>query len=220
MHSDVLMKVIKPEHCLLAFGIPVTEDDFLQRKHLKHGFAYRFSERYGETAVVEYQRQFLNELRRIEPRLKWLGLKVMHRIDQQRFYALMHQQAYDVIILFSHSAGDLEAIEFSDGFMSYQDVLESIPSSYGGFVDFSVCKLTPLAMELKWERLKTTTRYSINRALPFFWLGFYLNLFEHLEREDKTYLQAYNEVVAEYLRTLRKGRCHVRLRNFFQALFK
>lgn len=201
--SMISRKIIKPEDCVLAFGIPTTEKDFVEKqKQFDRGFSHIFAEKFGERALDEYIYQILNDLRTVEPVLTNLGLKVIHKLKLKEFGELFKHNKYDVIILFSHWENN--AVEFADGFADETGILGQIPEAFSGIVDFCVCNPRPLTINLRIERPNCLIRYSKNPAMPFFWLYFYLVLFKHLKQQDKTYLEAMEDVVHEFSKKVRR----------------
>lgn len=214
MTSIVSRKIIKPENCVLAFGIPTTESDFVENlKSFNKGFSQFFKDQYGERALKEYIRQILDDLRTIEPILTELGLQIIHKLSLKTFGELFQQSKYDVIILFSHWEYDL--IEFSGDLVGKSAVLDQIPTTFSGIIDFCICTSKSMGIDMRIERPNSLIRISKNEALPYFWLYFYLVLFKHLKQGNKSYIEALGDVVAEFSKKARRRKLYEKLRNIF-----
>jgi hypothetical protein len=197
-------KIIKPEKCILGFGIPTSREEFedkLDRTH--YGFSHLFRKYYGDEALDQYNIQFLDNFRMIKPFLIDLGLRIFPNLGLKDFQELFHSERYDVIILFSHTEEKTREIEFYDGFANSTLILESIPETFSGIIDLSTCPLPALVKAIRNERVNCIIRSnkSFSQPKPFFWLHFYKVLFSYMKQSKKTYLQAFHDVVREFSKT-------------------
>ncbi len=193
MKPNISERVIKPEHCVLAFGIPLLRDDFLKDlSNPNKNFARKFHgvwEKYYEEIVCDFEM--------IKPRLSELGLALCPELTFEKFGSLFHE-GFDVIILFSH--WEYDAIEFYDGFVNYKDIVEKVPESFDRVLDLTVCHPEQLVVALRRERPRCLIRSKTEKRklIPHYWLFFFLALFTHLKSCDLNYLQAVEDVIAGF----------------------
>jgi hypothetical protein len=214
-------KIVKPEDCVLCFGIPTTGDEFLRKLECSDsGFASLFSKKYGHgpQGLNGYRREFLEDLEEIEPVLVNLDLQVVHETQLQDLRRLLCESNYDVVIVFSH--WEKNAIELADGFAQTTVLLDQIPQSFSGIIDLCVCNPEPLTTELRLSHPNVLIRYSKGKAKPYFWLYFYRVLFEHLKQQNVTYLKAVEDVVREFSKTSRGRPFYERLTSILRSLFE
>jgi hypothetical protein len=188
---SVARRVVTPRQCAIAFGIPTSREGFLaSRAGSAPSFARQFHGGWSQ-----YEALFLADLHRVEPVLRRRGTHVAHDVTLDRFAALFAD--YPVVVLFSHWAGD--AIEFSGGFASPDEIVASIPSSYVGVLDLCVCHPGALVAAVLRERPGCLVRWIEREALPHYWLRFYEVLMRRLNAGDVTYLDALEQVVGAFL---------------------
>ncbi|MDX2044364.1 MAG: hypothetical protein SF097_24355 [Acidobacteriota bacterium] len=189
MKPNISERIIRPEQCVFAFGIPLTKEAFLKDLgHPNKNFARKFHgvwEKYFEEIVSHFEM--------VRPRLIELGVALCPELTFEKFGHLL-REGFDVIILFSHWEED--AIEFFDGFVDYRKIVETIPESFDGVLDLTVCHPERLVVALRGERTRCLIR-SIRekkKLIPHYWLYFFLALFTHLKFCNLTYLQAVEDV--------------------------
>lgn len=178
--------IVGPEDCVLAFGIPTDKAVFFADQYRKNK---DFAKRY-DGVWSKYYHQFISEFEQIIPKLKNLGLRIERDLTLVKFRALFKQ--YKVVILFSHWQED--KVEFHEGLQPLDDIIEQIPTQFGGVIDLCVCHPNGLALKIRQSRPNTLTKFIPNSAIPYFWLHFYLVLFKHLHQENKNYLSVLDEV--------------------------
>lgn len=193
---------LKPADCVLAFGIPTCEDEFWE--------AREDSERdFVKNQIWEkYNFQFVSHLRKIEPRLVKLGLKVVHKLTLQDFGELLRDSSNKVVILFSHWKED--TVEFFDGMATEDEIINVIPSDFEGIVDLTVCHPQNLAIRIR-NHLPPTSlvKYADIKNTPLIWLYFYWAVFTILSdsnnsdpgdagNSDNSYLEALEKAVEEF----------------------
>ena len=195
-------RIIKPGQCALAFGIPLSRDDFdNDREHPNKGFAKKFHGNWNW-----YVREFAGFFDLFRPHLIELGVKLHPALTFEKFEALFSQE-FDVIILFSH--WEREAIEFHDGLVEYPKIVERIPGGFDRILDLSVCHPDPLVTALRRDRPKCLIRHikydeegCKDELIPRYWLAFYHALFTHLSAHDLTYLDAVEDVIVSFLKKI------------------
>ena len=120
-------------------------------------------------------------------------------------------------------------IEFYDGLKDLYDVTMQIPADYNRFIDLNVCMPEDFAVVLRKCRPHCHVKYKFDTpnpaglqgVIPRFMLHFYKTLFIHISRNNLTYLQAVEQVTAEYLKQGRKkGGSIEKIKRYFQKLSK
>lgn len=192
MNNSIIQKIIKPSNCVLGFGIPTSKNDFFRdQSDSNKDFAKMFNGMWGK-----YYHQFIKDLERVEPLLKETGLNVKHNLKLSDYQSLF--EGNDVVILFSHWKND--RIEFSDGLINIEDIIQAIPDEFTGIIDLCVCHPNKLAMKIRENKPNCLVRYIPRAATPSSWLKFYSIFFTYLKQKDLTYLTALEDVISEFLK--------------------
>ena len=114
MEAIVSEKIIKPQNCVLCFGIPTSRNDFfIDIRDEKKEFAKLF-----KGGWIQYYSQISIHIEKLENIYKELGVKIVHKLTIENFGQILQSKKFDVVILFSHWSKD--AIEFNDGFFLYK----------------------------------------------------------------------------------------------------
>jgi hypothetical protein len=193
LNVSISKKIIKPENCVLAFGIPTSKEVFFNaQNHPNKDFAKKF-----KGIWAKYDLEIVSNIQKIDPILSELGATVVHNLTLDDFGNLFHNQKYDVIILFSHWKAN--AIEFHDGLAEIPAIINRIPTDFSGIIDLSVCHPEQLTIDLRKERPNCLVRFTNQDATPYLWLSFYRALLHHLKQHERTYLEALEEVIAAFL---------------------
>jgi hypothetical protein len=190
---------LRPSDCVLAFGIPTSEDEFWEAQGDSH-------RDFVKGQVWEkYDFQFVSHLRKVEPRLLKLGLKVVHKLTLRDFGRLLRDPSNTVVILFSHWAG--RTVEFFDGMATEDEIVGVIPSDFDGIVDLTICHPEHLPMRIR-NHLPPTSlvKYTDEENTPVVWLYFYWAVFTILDDSHNTgsgdsgvsYLEALERAVEEF----------------------
>jgi len=190
-------RIIKPENCAIAFGIPTTVEDF--ERDLCHPNK-DFSKIYNGVRQ-KYVKEFLNPLHKTEPVMTRLGVNVIHNLRLDDFGELFQKEKLEVVILFSHWKD--HSVEFYDGFAEITQIVNEIPIDLSGIIDLCVCHPKELTFALRKLRPNYLVRFTDKEATPFFWLYFYLALFSHLANNELTYLDALKELIIASFKTTR-----------------
>ena len=189
----VSTKIIKPENCLLGFGIPTNKDDFYEdQRHPAKRFA-----KYFNGVWAKYDCQIVRCINKIEPKIVEYGATIVHRLSLQKFGEMLSSNKFDVVVLFSHWEDD--SVEFYDGMADISAVINQIPLNFSGILDLSICHPIKLTIEIKKKRPNCLVKFTNKAATPFIWLYFYEALFWHLKNNNKTYLSALEEVIDSFL---------------------
>ena len=197
MVAGISSKIMKPHNCVLAFGIPTTEQDFHQDKlHPNKDFVKNCCGGWHK-----YYYEIVSNIEAIEPQLQAVGANIVHKLTLKDFGSLFREKQFDVVILFAHwkkeGGSEAEFIEFFDGLSNVFDVAKQIPQDFNGILDLSVCNPEKLALALRNQ--KVLIRYIPKKTTPYIWLYFYLVLFNLLNERDLTYLNALEMVITEVL---------------------
>ena len=202
---NIAERIVKPEQCALVFGIPLCRKDFFNdQTHLNKSFAKKYHWSWDK-----YVKELIYDFDLIKPRLIEKGVVIYPGTITFEKFGTLFSAGFDVIILFSHWERD--AIEFYDGLVDYRAIVETIPESFDGFLDLSVCSPYSLVIELRRDRQKGLIR-QIKRQkekrdeelIPCYWLAFYLALFTHLKACDRNYLQAVEDVIAGFRKKMKR----------------
>ncbi|GGG30110.1 hypothetical protein GCM10011344_33780 [Dokdonia pacifica] len=188
-------KTVKPNQCVLAFGIPTDKESFFSDlKNPNKDFAKNFY------TWSKYNREVVSELNAILPKLSRSGIVIKQNLTLDEFKPLFDK--YEVVILFSHWKKEKSKIEFYDGLVDYNHIASLIPDDYSGVIDLSVCSQTELALLIRKTKSKDLICiYNQKEAIPFVWLNFYAELFKHLKEMNTTYLNAFNIITSKFIKS-------------------
>lgn len=189
---------LKPSDCVLAFGVPTREEEFWEAREdsLRDFVKNQIWEKYDF--------QFVSHLRKIEPCLVKLGLKIVPKLTLQNFGRLFRDPSNKVIILFSHWTHN--TVEFFDGMATEDEIINVIPSTFEGIVDLTICHPNKLPVRIR-NHLPPTSlvKYTDVENTPVIWLHFYWALFTILNDSNNSdpgsgssYLEALEKTVEEF----------------------
>nr|VFK32297.1 MAG: hypothetical protein BECKMB1821G_GA0114241_11075 [Candidatus Kentron sp. MB]VFK35281.1 MAG: hypothetical protein BECKMB1821I_GA0114274_11095 [Candidatus Kentron sp. MB]VFK77180.1 MAG: hypothetical protein BECKMB1821H_GA0114242_11075 [Candidatus Kentron sp. MB] len=185
--------------CILAYGIPTTEDAFHRNhEHENKRYAQGFCKTGGWN---RYRATVINPIQKIEPYLLKWGVRVIHDLTLDQFGGMFEDKDLSALVLVSHwlDHDDKESqIEFSDRFASVSWIIDRVPNEFEGVLDLCACHPDKLAKRLNQDRPKTIVVSTKNSELTLsFWIYFYLTLFKQMHNEKISYLQAWEDVMKE-----------------------
>ncbi len=202
MRQAAAKKVTRPENCVLGFGIPTSEADYLASRELGGPrFAKNFS---SPTGRLRYLDEVIRPYRRVVPGMERLGVRVLRRLTLSDFGAQFEDRGIHAVVLFSHwgRAGDAgDAVEFHDGFAPTRKIVDRVPRQTDKVIDLCVCHPDSLGRELEATRPRSTVRLNPGGdgdrggLTPDLWLGFYAQLFRHLHGSSTGYVEAHKRLI-------------------------
>ncbi|MGC2237741.1 MAG: hypothetical protein WA584_16375 [Pyrinomonadaceae bacterium] len=185
---------LKPSDCVLVCGIPICEEDFWDAKDdgLERDFAINCCPVWDK-----YYVEAICYLEKIEPYLKKLGVRIIHRLKLSDFRNLFDDNLNKVIILFSHWKDD--SVEFFDGMATSDAVVNEVPENFEGIIDLCVCHPTNLVIKLR-NHLPPSSliRFIDKKTTPYKWLYFYWAVFTILHDSEVSYLEALEQSVKAF----------------------
>jgi hypothetical protein len=134
----MLRKIIKPENCIFAFGIPTSKEDFyndLQRENKDFAKSVEMKcKRAGKDPWEKYNKDIIHVIRKVEPMMKDLGVTVIHQLTLKDFGEILQSNRFDVVILLTHLKEEPNCACFTKkGYMAFlakhPDFLEDIVHS-------------------------------------------------------------------------------------------
>jgi hypothetical protein len=136
--ASVLDEIIKPVDCILAFGIPLSKDEFMADcESGDKDFFKKFD------VCNCYEHLFISHFREIEPVLSDLGVTVIHHLTLNDFGHLFKNSKAKIIILFTHWKEEKNHTCFKQ-----QDYLEFL-DRHPAFLDYTVHRPDLLSWLLK-----------------------------------------------------------------------
>ena len=184
--------ITKPSQCVLGFGIPTSRAAFRQSLSNKNK---DYASKIGPSWSY-YNTKIANPINALAASLAKTGLTIIHDLTFKKFQTLFSE--YDVIILFSHWKDD--KIEFYEGLIPIEPIVDIIPYEFYGIIDFSVCHPKAISLRIREKKLNCTTRYSKSKLeKPIYWLYFYLQLFKELEKNNWYYFDAFRNSILQSL---------------------
>lgn len=125
---NIVEDIVKPEDCVFAFGIPTSKEDFLKDQNSENkDFA-----RTVKGNWLQYKTGVVNILRAVEPIIRDLGVRIIHRLTFRDFAGLFKDRKAKIILLFTHWKDEPNRTVFSKqeylGFLKkHADFLEFVP---------------------------------------------------------------------------------------------
>jgi hypothetical protein len=198
MSDGITRRIIKPEQCVIGFGIPTSREGFIQSQAspMNRDFVVN-----NCSDLRDYEREVIDYTDQLFPVIERFGASVIPDLTRDSFSALFNKE-HSVVILFAHWKTD--SVEFADGLASIKDVIEAVPADYDGIIDLCVCHPEELALELRRARRDCVVKFSESTATPAFWLYFYVALFTKLQNAEMTYLDAIESTITDFQRQLRR----------------
>lgn len=219
-------KIIKPKQCIIAFGVPTSEEDFRQdlkaaNKDFAKKFSYNCQELLHDTndPWKIYSNQFISHLTTVESSIKKSGAKVVHKLTLKEYGKLFKDNRFDVIILFSHWKQNPDAVEFHDGMSNIPNIIEQVPIHFSGIIDLCVCRPKSLRIGLDHHRPNCIVISAKHNITPYKWLYFYDILFKYLTQNNLTYLSALEELLDSFYKK-RDTIYYEKIKKRIQGLFK
>ncbi len=186
-------QIVKPRDCAIAFGIPVSMEDF-QRNPVR-GFARQF---FNQKGRIE---RFVDDYKLTSRVMKCCEACVVTHLTLERFGDLFNR--HQVVILFSHAESG--TVEFHEGLFEIDKIVEQISKSFDGIVDITMCFSRELYRALKRDRPQCFPFYAAEERLDArAWLFFYKALFMYLKSSDLTYPQASKDLVRGFFSKVRE----------------
>lgn len=204
MSTDSIMgRITRPEDCVLGFGIPTTEQDFLESR--RSGPRGCFARRPHANPYT-YRTQVIEPCARLGASIRRLGARVVPDLTLAGYADLFRAPETHAVILISHWDDDF--IEFRDGLAGIDAIVEAIPGDFAGVIDLCVChpdidRFIPL---LRDSHRESFIHYIQSEATPIRWLYFYRDLFRFLHQGKWCYLKASVRLVAAHFERPRKVR--------------
>jgi hypothetical protein len=182
--------VAKPKDCAIAFGIPVSLEEFLRRE--EEGFAAQFHGRRERIA------EFVRDYALTSARMTEGGASLITDVSLANFGELFASGKYGVVVLFSHVEDG--KVEFRDGLAEISQVIAQVPPDFAGIVDITTCGSRDLFRALKRDRPSCFPFYSTEQTIDArAWLIFYRALFEYLGTRQLTYQTAFVNLVKKLI---------------------
>lgn len=210
MNPSISEKVIKPERCAVAFGIPTSWQTF-ERDNTEPNGKNRFAKGFG-SAWDKFGLEIIAPFQKVVPVVTKLGVNVRTDVTLAEFGQLVSNEQFDLVVLFAHWGDD--AVEFHDGFACVPDMIEHIPVNFDRILDLSVCHPDSLVLALRRDRPDSLVRHigfrdeekQRKKVTPRLWMFFYLALFKHLKHRDVTYNNALIDVIQEFKQITQRGK--------------
>lgn len=91
-------------------------------------------------------------------------------------------------------------MEFADGLVEIERVVQQIPEKFDGILDITMCFSRNLFRDLKRERPKCSPFYATEESLDAqAWLFFYKALFMYLKHRELSYPEASKDLARGFL---------------------
>lgn len=183
----VSRRVISPKDCVVGFGIPTSIEEFVEANG--SGRSHYVKTWLG--GLPQFRRLLLGDFERFMRFADLCQLSVVPRLTLSDFGRMLGGQ-FAVVVLFSHF--DSDHIEFHDGFVDSDEVLEAVPVAFEGILDLCVCHPASLVRRLdsEWSCL---VKWTDRPTAPAYWLMIYETLFTVLHTRKLSYLDALEEIM-------------------------
>lgn len=170
-------QVIKPNDCVIGFGIPTSKSAYITNKNMGYSRLYETKAKYNYDIIVP-----INNFMKI---ITAWGVITIFDLNSYNFANLFRKNGFKVIILFSHWEDDF--VEFSNGLIAIDEICNSIPEQFNGTLDFCICHPEKLIKKIIQTKPDIDFRYTNEQVTPKFWIDFYTALFSILRVKNVTY---------------------------------
>lgn len=184
---------MKPSDCILAFGIPTSEEEFWDAKDdAERDFVNNCC-----PVWQVYSFDIISHLKEVTPYFQRLGVNIVYGLKLSDLRCLLTNNSTKTIILFSHWEDD--SVEFFDGMASSDAIVNEVPADFTGIIDLCVCHPKNLPIKLrKHLHPDSLVKYTDNKNTPYKWLYFYWTVFTMLDESDISYLDALRKSVEAF----------------------
>jgi len=125
----MLRKIIKPDACIFAFGIPTSYEDFyndLQKENKDFAKSVEMKcKKAGKDPWEKYHKDIIEVIRKVEPIMKDAGVTVINKLTLKAFGEILQDNKADVVILLAHLKKEPNCACFTK--QGYIDFLEKHP---------------------------------------------------------------------------------------------
>src|SRR5262249_35005078 len=129
--QSVTERVTLPSDCILAFGVPTSEEGF----YLSAADPGREYSGQYLGGWPQYDELFVSQVRRYAKRYTALGVQVVHGLRSVDVTGLFAKVS--VVTLFTHWGSS--GVELCDGMLSPYGLIKLIPEEFSGVLDLCVC---------------------------------------------------------------------------------
>lgn len=170
------------------FCLPLNEAEFnsdktnLKKHFVREQIPFDKPEVWKKEAVWDdYFKEVVVPYKKIKQQFADYGFSFKENVKFQDFSDCI--SSYKVNIVFSHcKIGENEAIEFFDRLVTAEELVESIPLTFNGTIDLSVCSPINTAALLKDKRRMAVVKSSDKTIGFIYWLYFYAIVFKVIKQ--------------------------------------
>lgn len=184
--------LITPKDIIVANCLPVNKQTFLRHKAAsveKHEYAKHCRGGWESYYKLELGKYLSSTLTRFEK----LGIRVIRELTISQWQDIFISKSA-VVLLIAHWKDNISensaSIEFSDGFVTIEKMVEYIPANREMIIDLCVCHPLSLVEHIKSERQKVIVVHRNVEVLPHIWLLIYSVAFAELAKNTTDYATA------------------------------
>jgi len=176
---------IRPSDCLIGMCLPESKKSFYHnlRNFDRNDFTSTFPWQI-------YQWQFLATYNELKKPIRKLGARIEERFTFQSFRSAIDRRE-PVLILFAHWKEN--EIEFYDGLVAIDEIVNYIPENYNKVIDLCVCHPGPFVEKVIAKCGHCTIRFRNEKSYPIFWIHFYRTLLLELNSHPSPYKDAFEK---------------------------
>lgn len=185
--------LISPKNCVIAIGVPMTIHAFNRAVLARNeGYASQFIGGWDQ-----YYLQWVMPVSGFALTCQSMGVELLNELTATSLRERLSLPGVEALVLLSHWSEN--SVEFSDGFLSTDEFVSSIPEDYSGVLDLCVCHPCALISLMIAKRPNCTVRYTPQKVRPRFWLYYYEGLFRLLSAEKYSYIEAFKSLNTELM---------------------
>ena len=187
--------ILKPTNCLIAFTIPLTQEQFFsQRDDAEKDFVRNCCSNWAK-----YQFEIIKTIDNVVPQYEQLGVRVLNRFNVDNITPCF-KPGFKHFILVAHWLNN--KVEFYDRMANFEEVAELIPEEFDGIIDLCVCTPIELVTRIKQIRPNSSVRFNQTPSSLIYWLYYYLIFFKYIAVNDVSFNKAFECVTKELLKQL------------------
>jgi hypothetical protein len=176
---------VRPDECVIGFGIPLSEEGFRRQAQNPKGGDFIRSQRL---TWEKHHYLFVDSCLKILPHLRRWGVKVVEELTLQALADVFsHPPA--AIILFAHWRDSDGTVELADRLVAPEEIVGLVPKDFNRIMDLCVCHPRQLVMLLKQKCPDCLVKFTDTKATAVAWIYMYQAMFRILTT-NTDYFQA------------------------------
>ena len=144
----------------------------------------------------QYYVEIVRHFEKVRPHLLRCGVTIDTGVTLEGLPKCFAGQR-EAVVLFAHWTK--RSVELDSGLAGIDDIVSCVPANFTGVFDLCVCHPLELVKAVKLARRECLVRFTNTTATPAYWLHFYRILFETMQQESLSYVDALERTVKMFV---------------------